>query len=323
MIKVLFILDRYCCGKPNLGLTHLLENHVGSFVSSGYGTYEILYLMPEQLWSSDDIDWALTNYEYDMAFISSAFHKNASMECVDNLTKAGKKMVMCWCDGALMRQESDPACHWWEYAKVCPQLLMDIGDKDTKEHNIVPISAPQDDRLFNTDNTTEEIDVVFAGCLVTKLNRVEYVNYVRNQGINIVAAGGRGDWHPAYSNLSAEGYVELIKKAKICININGGHGGGFPKIRNSRIFETLACGKALVTDGAEILHGNHYGDWLIPNEEFLPYEGPIELVQQIRYLLERDDIRKKIAHNGHKKYIQEYSAKPVWRKILGSVGIKV
>lgn len=320
-MKALIIIDKYSCNNPSFGPSNLIDNVVGSFNTSGLGECHTMYITQDQLWSNEDVDMVLMNVDYDFAFIYPHYTINANIDTIAELVSNGKKIGMCWCDATLMRREPHPSYHWWEYAKVCPQFLIDIGHVNSKEKNIHPISPLEDDAIFNTDDTTEEYDVVFAGCMLNKANRLEYVHYVKSCGINIIAAGGRGESRLGYGNLTTEEYVSLIKKSKISLNFNGGHGGGFPKIRNGRTWETIACGKALISDGAEALYSEENGNWLEPHKEFVPFDGPQDLVKQIQYLLDNEDYRKTIASNGYKRYVSDYSSKAIWTKITNILGV--
>src|SRR5581483_12435171 len=95
MVKVLFITEKYHDhNNPSNGLTNNIHNLIGSYECSGYGTYQHCFISPEDIWSTEGIDAALVNNEYDAAFISVYYHlpsRNIGQ-------KYGHKIVMCWWD---------------------------------------------------------------------------------------------------------------------------------------------------------------------------------------------------------------------------------
>lgn len=71
-----------------------------------------------------------------------------------------------------------------------------------------------------------------------------------------------------------------------------------------RLFEATGVGTCLITDNADSL-----SDIFIPDKEIITYNSVKECKEKIKYFLENDDERKKIAVAGHTRTLKEHTIK--------------
>jgi hypothetical protein len=311
-MKILFITEKHFV-LEKFGLTNSIHNLVGSYVCTNIGTYEHLFVSPEDLVDSNDVDKALIERDYDIAFISCPDGINATLDTVKKLSKTNKKIVTCWWDSIMYNKQSNvaPTYRWWDYAPYSPQILFDWGHGEELP-NVFCLEVPQDTRIYNTNNTSEKFDVVFAGCHVTRLERKQYIEYLQNNGISVFFGGGRGPGN--HDNLSIDEYVSLIKNCKICLNLSVGHG---QKQRKGRAFEITACGKFMLSDYPETFYSKNTNNppFFIDGLDFVSFSGA-EILDKCCYYLANHEERQQIADSGYNKYIDNYSPEHFWKKVL-------
>lgn len=202
-----------------------------------------------------------------------------------------------------------------------------------REGVIAEYFTPAHDPIMNTyaKNDNREIDVLFIGA---------YSRHHRNRGIMLEAVAALrkelkvvlhldiSRWtHLANSPLGLIGplrkyrsprairtisqstvfgreLLETLAKARIVINgaiDMAGHDRG-----NMRVWETLGCRAALVTD-----EGN-YPAGMIAGEHFITYQGVDDVIVKIKNLHCNEDFRYDIAQKGHEMIKCNYSKNEQW-----------
>ena len=88
-------------------------------------------------------------------------------------------------------------------------------------------------------------------------------------------------------------YVDLYQRAKIGFNV---HNRGDYTVGNYRLFDLPANGVMQISDGGEYLN-----EFFKVGEEIVGYENPDDLIDKVRYYLDHDAERERIALNGFRR----------------------
>lgn len=94
----------------------------------------------------------------------------------------------------------------------------------------------------------------------------------------------------------------LLQSAKIVINITRSDFYGAETGVNLRIFEALAAGCFLLTDYCE-----EVGELFRAGEEIEVFRSAAELKEKVRYYLENESERERIARNGHARFLSAHT----------------
>jgi len=92
---------------------------------------------------------------------------------------------------------------------------------------------------------------------------------------------------------------KVLKNFKITLNV---HSENTPFAGNMRMFESTGMGTLLLTDYKENIR-----DLFIPDEEVVVYKSAAEAKEKIKYLLNNEKERKKIAEAGKTKTLKEHN----------------
>ncbi len=303
MTHVLFITEKYHSG-PNFGLTNNIYNLIGSYECAGYGTYTHCFIDPENIWSSQGVDEALTSNTYDAAIIS-VYHHLPSHHVARQI---GHKTFMFWWDAVV----SMGGVQGW--SGLIHQGCFDWG-KDEEFPNCFCLDVPQDTRKFFRDDTQKDIDVSFVGSIGAPWSdRANTIKKIRDAGFNVWSGGGRG---PGYDNLSIDEYAKIFRRSKICLNLSYGHGR--PQ-RKGRSFEIAASGAFMLTNCPEMFSGKG-GNWFENGVDYVSFDDS-NLLEKVTYYLSHEEERNVIADNIYKKYVGNYAPNHFWSKILNICGAK-
>lgn len=93
---------------------------------------------------------------------------------------------------------------------------------------------------------------------------------------------------------------QLMRDSKFVFNTHGDQ----PNVQasNMRLTEATGVGSCLVTDWKE-----NISEFFVPDQEIVTYKTIAEAADKIRYLLEHEEERKKIALAGQRRTLKEYS----------------
>ena len=171
------------------------------------------------------------------------------------------------------------------------------------------------DAMFDATKTEEallaadrDIDIIFIGALfpgkMPLLAKVKkafggrcrihgLTNVKRNVYFNL-KYGFPGWVRPA----RFEDYVSLYQRAKIGINV---HNRGDYTVGSYRLFDLPGNGIMQLSDGGEFLES-----FFRVGEEIVAYKDADELIDKLRYYLDRDEERKRIALNGYCRVMRDH-----------------
>lgn len=94
----------------------------------------------------------------------------------------------------------------------------------------------------------------------------------------------------------------ILNRSKISLNFHARYAG--PYANNLRLFEVTGCGALLLTDQKENLQ-----QYFEPREEVVSYQDTADCVDRLRYYLEHEEERRRIARGGQERTLQNHT----WR----------
>jgi spore maturation protein CgeB len=92
---------------------------------------------------------------------------------------------------------------------------------------------------------------------------------------------------------------QFLSDSKISLNA---HGDDIYFAANVRLYEITGVGSCLLTDWKE-----NISEIFVPDKECITYNSKEEAFDKIKYLLKNENIRKKIAHAGQQRTLNEYT----------------
>jgi len=95
-----------------------------------------------------------------------------------------------------------------------------------------------------------------------------------------------------------EEYIPLYQRTKIGINV---HNRGDYTVGSYRLFDLPGNGVMQISDG-----GDHLESFFRVGEEIIAYRDADDLIDKVRYYLERDEERKRIAMNGYRRVMRDH-----------------
>jgi len=169
---------------------------------------------------------------------------------------------------------------------------------------------------YHPTGTGLRYDVTFVG--QPHGRRAELVEYLRHKGIDVQA------WGPGWPSgrLTQAQLVDVFSSSRINLNMAGSSVGFSSILRRDtgqikgRVFEVPACGGLLLTDPAPDLDR-----YFRIGEEIAVYRDRRDLVRQVRYLLEHEDERARIARAGYERTIRDHTWRRRFSDVFASIGM--
>lgn len=292
-------MEKWCDGRPDMGLTNNFHNLLGSFVNTISSTIFIAHI--DEL-ASQGVDInklipvAVKEKEIDLVIVSFLGEQpiNPAIETFTSLPENVKVVVMwpdlgyAWAEKRIA--EITNATHIFWGGESVPK----------KVNRYKALWAPQDERLYYPDN--QVIDVSFIGSM--RQERIYYLRHLIQNNIKVHIDGGQRE-----RKLTPEQYAYLIRSSKIGLNFPA---AGYAEDQfKGRCIEILAS-KSLLMERAN----KSTEKYLKPGEHYVDFSSPDELIEKIKYYSENENERNKIAENGYNKYLESFSARKFWEEAL-------
>jgi glycosyltransferase involved in cell wall biosynthesis len=159
-----------------------------------------------------------------------------------------------------------------------------------------------DENIFKPgeENKQKEIDVIFVG--TRNSLREKYIKYLRKNKIDVNVHGPRWKNKPIY----LENLAKKYKISKIILNFTK-KDSGF----SNRVFYAMGTGSFLLSkycsDLPRLFKKGIHMDW---------FKSPEECLKLIKFYLENDEIREKIAQEGKKYALENFTWKKSVEKIF-------
>jgi len=225
-----------------------------------------------------------------------------SVEVLDYIHRSGTPIVAIWGDPQSFEQR------WLSSSleRLIKHNYVTGSESLCKQMGYKYMHVPKDQRIFNNPNLERKQDVVFVGTYQGREYRMKTLKFLIDNKVNLFYGGSE-----CYDHLSTEDYAEKYKTAKIALSFNNLPNAN---LTNARVFEVMSCGALLMEQKSEETEKLY-----IPGVDYVEWTDEIDLLNKIKYYLEHEDERKKIADSGHKKTIELYSAKTFWNEALKGI----
>lgn len=166
------------------------------------------------------------------------------------------------------------------------------------------------EKIYRKLDISKEYDVGFVGQSYGV--RGEFVNYLIQNGINVYAKGS--GWEKGFA--TDDEMIEIFNKSKIVLGFSTVGKNDDIYILKGRDFEVPLTGSLYLTGYHEEL--KEYFDL---GEDIETYTSKEDLLKKVRYYLENEEKREKIAKNGYEKCLKNYTAKESYEKVFGYLGL--
>jgi spore maturation protein CgeB len=131
--------------------------------------------------------------------------------------------------------------------------------------------------------------------------RQEYIDYVQLNGIQIYSP----------ENTSFEDMIFSYSNSLIGLNFSKNKGKTQIK---GRVFEVTATNSLLVTE-----YHDEIQEYYKENEEIIIFKNKVELLEKIKFLLQKPKLIEHISNNGYKRFLKEHESKIRLNKLLSEI----
>ncbi|EFK08351.1 conserved hypothetical protein [delta proteobacterium NaphS2] len=311
---ILFVTEKWCDSNPDLGLSNSFHNLFGSIRNAGIGTYDTFHFDEyayENAKPGDDqlIDLCREKYP-DLIILTFLVNGNFNPKLETLCTirrQLGIPIVAVWFDSVKF-----DVIYWMEMLSPIVDLNVALDSRFTYPHIVLHdrkfmnLWTPQDPTVFLDPNLERDIDVSFVGSIRGRRDRIKGLKVLKRE-VNIYHVGGQRE-----KPVSIDEYANILMRSKITLNFSGNKYFGHQM--KGRVLEAMMCGAAVMeSDNPET------SEWFKPMKDYIPFRGTKDLVDKVRYYLENDKERQKIARNGYLAATQKYSCKRFWNVLLAEV----
>lgn len=307
---VLFIGDFYCAGNPAMGKSEWEGNLWASLESTGLADVARFHMDKYYYHTGRRGDEALLERieELKPDKIVLVLYKPVGSDptvisetTLDAMSQSAPQLITIW--GDLEAEEQRHLAIQIE--RYCSKVIGTANKEVVESLGYKYMHVPKDPRVFHgQDILRRHIDVVFSGSFgAGREERREVLQYLVDNGVNLVAGGSEGGDH-----FTTEEYADRYRFSKIAISFSQARG---MNVVNARPFEVMSCGAMLLEQKSPELaklykEGEDYGVWITK----------VDLLEKIRYYLEHDEERIEMAVKGQQKTERLYSAKTFWEEAL-------
>lgn len=314
---ILIVADKWCDRNPSSGISNSEQMIRLPLEESGLATYQI-FSFDEYYYSNQrDTDSALlaicAETKPDMLFISwfavpgSPFNpKYETLDIIKN--RYGIPVIIIWWD-SVKPQNIKTAESLLPVVSfhIVPDSSSAYLKYTNQPEKYIPFWVAHSTTIFNDAGFKRDIDVSFAGSVDPYYERQARLHALFSNNINVYVSGGQRE-----HRLSIEDYAAILKRSKITLNFSRNPHGQF-QIRG-RVYEATLCGAMLLES-----ENPETARWFEPMVDYVPFRDGKDLVAKVRYYLENDDEREKIAAAGHSKTTQRYTGTAFWKTMIDLV----
>ena len=283
----------------------------------------------EDNWKEEILIEQIREFKPDVLFIVDQYGNNSLSHKIKQLVPS-IKLILGW-DGILWHKPQT-----YDHTDIILTCVPETADfyrghgKKCYYHKF-GFETTVLDRLTKTKKTN---DVAFAGSLILNenyhMNRLKLIaDLSRKVDLSIYASSLPKNWsffhrYRLMNTIHNKNYrfaldlqrvgfknrgevfgldmFNVLYNSKIVFNTHGDN--SIKTAANMRMTEATGVGSLLLTDWKENLH-----ELFLPDEEVVTYKTVGEAVDKIKMLLKDENLRKKIASNGQKRTLTEYSYK--------------
>ena len=316
--RILFMADKWCAGKKEWGISEWESNlflslkeleiteteifHFDEYYDLHQKSGDRAFLKKIEDWKPDLIFFVI----YKTPGTDANVPKWSTIKAISNEFKI--PIVAMWGDLELKELEnlSISLLPFTELniGTASETIVKRIQSQSSNPKKYIYLWVPKNPKIFNDPNITRDIDVSYVGS--PKGRRLEYINYLSLQGIQVKHGGGE-----RLDHFTTEEYSNQFKRSKMTLSFSRAANS---HVINARPFEAMAC-------GAMVLEEENFGTpkLFIPYVDYIPYSSNKDLAKKIKYYLQHDDERKRISRNGKEKMETLYSSEKYWRYIIDKI----
>jgi hypothetical protein len=305
--KVLFILDKWCEGKISLGISEWETNLWKSLECTNLADVRTFHF--DDMSDSDkDFELVQSCIEDQPDLICLVLYKEPgydssvlSYNSLDKLKEMKIPIFSIWGDlqnepQRELAQKLSPYVELNVYT-AAKDVIADIKDKSKFKY----LWVPKDERVFKEYSLKKSIPVAYIG--TKKYDRMGFINSL---SFPVYCEGGERAVH-----LSTEDYARMLNCVKISLSFSVASN---TNVVNARAFETMHCGAMLLEQ-----YGKELEYFYTPFEDYVPYYNKKDLEEKVKFYLEHEEERNRIATNGMNKTKSLYSATKFWNIVLGDL----
>ena len=296
-MNVLFIMEKWCDGVPDKGLTNNYHNLIGTFSNSAKGKFGTSFIDEIALNGShiDNINKGIEKFDTIVFSFLGNSSVNPSIETCHRLAKS-HKLCFVWPDTG----------YAWAQDKIkslSKYLHISWGGEETGQlcDNHHFLWAPQDETLYYPTDKT--INTSFVGSLNGYSDRGPYLAYVNRNELVVSVRGGQRE-----EALTPLEYARVVRESKININFCESPSGK-DQIKG-RVIEIIASNSLLLEKKNAITP-----EFLTPGDDYVEFTTKEDMEEKIKHYLQNDDEREKIAASGYRKYLSSYSSEVYWDRV--------
>ena len=180
-----------------------------------------------------------------------------------------------------------------------------VKDYDQSKVNIkrLPFAASMEHHFF-MDEIERRYDVVIVGH--ARRERKEIVKKLSE--FCSVATYGYG-WDNSLGVVNGAEHVKAINSGKLYLSFSKTM-AGYNNVKVG-LFEAVACKQVVITEYMDELN-----DYFEIGKEVICFSNEDELIDQIHYLLENEDVREEIRNNSYRKFLSSHTYIERWREVL-------
>ncbi|MFA5127516.1 MAG: glycosyltransferase [Patescibacteria group bacterium] len=313
--KILFILDKWCAGNINFGVSAWETNFWQSLDTVGLAEFDLFHFDEYFRVNGKKGDEAVLKKidEFKPQLICLVLYRMPgsannvptfeTLEKIKNVRKI--PMFTIWGDLEIIDQvkisESIDRFVDFHIFTALSSVFNSLRFKDKYAYFWVP----KDPRYFFNDNRNRDIDISYVGS--PKPDRLNRLNWLVKNGIDVKFTGGEREVH-----LSTEAYSDLFRRSKISLSFSRSR----YHVINARPFEVTLCGSLLLEqESIETVK------LFTPFIDYVPFSSNKDLLEKCQYYINHDDARNLIANSGHNKSVQFYSARRFWDIVFKKAGL--
>lgn len=322
--KVLFVVEKYCDGDIRYGPTTSESLVVGAIKSTGlvHQTKQFYFdILCHQLGRGRMSKLLLeqcAEFKPDLVIFTPLFLPlEPPRDVIDRIANVlGIKVYIQLFDFYTVRINS-----WLPFGNyvgiVCYGIIDMVSSRLRYRGNpkVIQTYSAINPKDFYDENVKRDIDVSFVGSIdpegIHWPLRSEYINFLRDNGINVVTCGGQ-----KYNTISIEEYSNILNRSKISLNFCR-RGDGASQLKG-RVFEAMACRSFVLEDD-----GSETKEFFEVGRDFVIFGDKKELLQKILYYLKHDREREEIAQSGYEKVTNLYNATNMWGYIFSKMGFEL
>lgn len=355
-MKIIYIALKYDYGDPKRGFSYEHCNLYDSLTKMDNSQYQVVYFPFDELMRKNGRDAmnkmlieTVSKQEPDICFFS-LFTDEIKKEIIREITNKSRTITFNWFADDHWRFDN-----FSKYWASCFNWVTTTDSQAVEKYhkigykNVIKTQYACNHFLYRPLNLPKIYDITFIG--QPHGNRKKIIEKIKKAGVN-VNCWGKG-WPKG--RISQEKMINIFSQSKINLNFTkssnpnivrsiGGiflhhlQRGNKKPIRpenpcywidnlksrinrkrkqiKARNFEVPGCGAFLITEAAD-----NFEDYYQDGKEVVIYQDMDDLIEKIRYYLEHDDEREKIAQAGYQRTIRNHTYEKRFEQIFKTIGL--